>query len=136
MAETTSSLGDRIDLGTLPLLAVDLVAILGVVAVGMLRHESLTGAGALGLTAAPFVFGWALSAVPVGAYSAGAGESAKAAIPLAVRAWVPAVVVALLVRGATSSSFDVGLAVFGVVVLLTGALSLSLLRWLSLRLLG
>ncbi|MFB6127981.1 MAG: DUF3054 domain-containing protein [Halolamina sp.] len=136
MAETASYLDDRIDSGTLPLLAVDLVAIFGVVAVGMMRHNSLTGASALALTAGPFVLGWALSAVPIGAYSAGAGESAKSAVPLAIRAWVPAVVLALVVRGATTSSFGVDLAVFGVVILLVGSLSLSLLRWLFLKLLG
>lgn len=136
MSESASFLARRIDTGSLPLAVADLVAILVVVALGMVRHGTLTGVSPLLVTAAPFLLGWALASVPVGAYSPGAGESAKAAIPLAIRAWIPAVVVGILVRGAAFATFDVGLAIFGAVILVVGALSLGAFRWLYFAVLG
>lgn len=136
MTESASFLDRRIDIGSLPLAVADVVAILAVVALGMVRHGTLTGASPLLVTAAPFLLGWALASVPIGAYSAGAGESAKAAVPLAIRAWIPAVVIGIVVRGATVSTFDVGLAVFGAVILIVGAVSLGLFRWLYFAVLG
>jgi len=142
MSESASFLDRRIDTGSLPLVVADVVAILAVVAVGMNNHGSLVGAppamaAALAATAAPFLVGWALSALPIGAYSPGAGESAKAAIPLAVRGWVPAVVVGVAVRVLVGQSTpNVGLAIFGGVLLVAGAVSLALFRYLYFALLG
>jgi len=100
----------------------------------MVRHGSLTGGVALLTTAAPFLVGWALTSIPIGAYSAGAAESTKASVPLAIRSWVPAAVVGILIRGATQSAFDTGLAVFLVVMVVTGTVALGLWRWVFFKL--
>lgn len=142
MSESASFFDRRIDTGSLPLVGADVVAILAVVAVGMNNHGTLTGeppamATALGVTAAPFLVGWALSAVPIGAYSPGAAESAKAAIPLAVRGWIPAVIVGVVVRILVgTSTLGTGVAIFGGVLLVAGAVSLALFRYLYFAVLG
>jgi len=129
-----SFVSERVDRAAAPLAVGDLLVILLVIAVGMTNHNSLTGPAALLATAAPFLVGWALASVPVGAYSAGAAESAKAAVPLAIRSWVPAAVIGIGIRGATQSAFDTGLAIFLVVMLLTGSVSLGVWRWVFSRL--
>ncbi|MFB6221146.1 MAG: DUF3054 domain-containing protein [Halolamina sp.] len=124
-----SFISERVDRGAVPLAVGDLLVILLVIALGMVNHGSLTGPAALLATAAPFLVGWAVSSVPVGAYSAGAAESAKAAVPLAIRSWVPAAVVGIVIRGATQSAFGTGLAVFLVVMVVTGSVALAVWRW-------
>jgi hypothetical protein len=81
------------------------------------------------LTLVPFLLGWAVASVPVGAYSAGAAELAKAAIPLAVRAWVPAAIVGFALRASPLFSGGFSL-VFGVVIFVTGGVALVAFRWL------
>ena len=49
-------------------------------------------------TIAPFILGWVVAAPLLGAYSPGAAESSKAAVPLALRSWLLADVVALGLR--------------------------------------
>ena len=112
----------------------DLLVILAVIAVGMSNHQTLTGVVPLLETAAPFLLGWLLASVPIGAYSAGAAESAKASVPLAIRSWVPAAIVGIVIRGALQSAFDVGLAVFLGVMLVTGGVALGVWRWLFFKL--
>lgn len=129
-----SFISERVDRAAAPLAVGDLLAILAVIAVGMSNHETLTGVVPLLVTAAPFLLGWALVSVPVGAYSAGAAESAKAAVPLAVRSWLGAAVIGIVVRGALQSAFDMGLAIFLGVMLVTGAVALGVWRWLFFKL--
>ena len=121
----------------LPLAVADVVAVGGAVTVGIAPHGSVAPLlGAPGCWAAvllPFLLGWALVAVPVGAYAPGAAESAKAAVPLGVRAWVPAVVVALAIRATPVAPGGVDLS-FAVVITVLGAAAIAAGRWLTLRL--
>ena len=123
-----AGLSGRVDSAALPLAVGDLVAILGVLAIGMLQHGTLTPERAVGV-AAPFLIGWGVAATIIGAYSAAAAESAKAAIPLAVRAWVVAALVGFGLRA--TAVFPGGLAVAFVLItlVLTGVL-LGAFRWL------
>ncbi|GAB7013644.1 DUF3054 domain-containing protein [Halolamina salina] len=129
-----SFLSKRVDGSAAPLAVGDAIAILVVIAIGMSNHNSLTGVVALLETAAPFLLGWAVASVPVGAYSAGAAESAKAAVPLAIRSWVPAAVIGVAIRGALQSSFDTNLAIFLAVMLATGSVALAGWRWVAFKL--
>ena len=128
-----SFLARRIDAAAAPLAAVDVVALSAMLTVGVINHNGTdylaTNTAAWLLTLAPFLVGWAVVSVPIGAYSAGAAESAKAAIPLAVRAWVPAAVVGFALRAspAFSGGFD---PVFGVVVFVACGVALVAFRWL------
>mgnify|MGYP006290117341 CR=1 FL=1 len=134
-----SFLARRIDAGAAPLAVADVLALAAVLTIGVINHngvEYLT-ADPVGwlLTLVPFLVGWAVAAPLIGAYSAGAAESAKAAIPLAVRAWVPAAVVGFALRA--SPLFPGGFQVtFGVVMLLTGAVALVAGRWLFFKIVG
>ena len=126
-------LNDRVDTAGLPLAVGDLLAILGVLTIGMVQHNTLTPTHAPGVYA-PFVIGWVVAAVAIGAYSAGAGESAKAAIPLGLRAWV---VAALIGFGLRATIFPGGLAVafVAITLVLTGGL-IAGFRWLFFKLVG
>ena len=130
-------LSERVSPDALPLAVADVVAVGGVVTVGIAHHGSVALLlGAPGYWAAvllPFPIGWALVAVPVGAYAPGAAESAKAAVPLGVRAWVPAVVVALAIRATPVAPGGVDLS-FAVVITVLGAAAIAAGRWLTLRL--
>lgn len=132
-------LNDRVDTAGLPLAVGDLLAILGVLTIGMVQHGSLFDQGGIDVAHAsgvyaPFVIGWLIGAVVIGAYSAGAGESAKAAIPLGLRAWVVAAVVGFALR---ATVFPGGLAPIFVAIalLLTGAL-IAGFRWLFFKIVG
>ena len=129
-----SALSGRVDTAALPLAVVDLVAILGVLTIGMIQHSTFSPARAAGVYG-PFLIGWAAAAVLIGAYSAGAAESAKAAIPLAVRAWVPAAAVGFALRASPLFSGGFQL-IFGVVVFVAGGVALVALRWLFFKLRG
>lgn len=129
-----SFLSKRVDGSAAPLAVGDVIAIVAVIAIGMTSHQSLTGPVALAETAAPFLLGWAIASVPIGAYSAGAAESAKAAVPLAIRSWIPAAVIGVAIRGAVQSSFSTGLGIFLVVMLVTGTLALGGWRWVAFKL--
>ncbi len=129
-------LARRIDPGAWPLAVADLVALVVVFTGGAMQHNGPTfpvdAPVAWLLTILPFLLGWLLVGPLVGVYSAGAAESAKAAIPLAVRAWVPAAAVAVGVRALV---FDPGpiAPIFVVITLVTGAVGLGIARWLRFR---
>jgi hypothetical protein len=134
---TTGALARRIDAGTWPLAVGDLVAIVAFAALGIVNHSGtdflLANPTHLALVAAPFLLGWLAFAPLVGAYSPGAGESAKAAVPLAVRSWIPAAVVGLALRA--TPVFPGGFAVtFAVVSLVVGAVFLAVPRLVFFRL--
>ncbi len=130
-----SFLSKRVDRSAAPLAVGDVIAIVAVIAIGMeFGHNTLTGPMALIETAAPFLVGWAVASVPIGAYSPGAAESAKAAVPLALRSWVPAAVVGVLLRGVLQTNLDQGLLVFLGVMLVTGGVALGGWRWLAFKL--
>lgn len=129
----------RVDRETLPLAVADVGAIVVFIYAGTLRHATagfpptVADAGEIALTAGPFLIGWLLAAVPIGAYSPGAGESAKAAVPLAIRSWIVAAFVGLGLRatGFFPGGFD---PVFAAVMLVGGALFVGGNRWLVFKL--
>jgi hypothetical protein len=129
-------LARRIDSSAWPLAVVDLVALVVVFTGGAMRHNGLSfpvdTPVAWLLTILPFLLGWVLVGPLVGVYSAGAAESAKAAVPLAVRAWVPAALVALALR---AFAFDPGpiVPIFALIALVSGAVGLGVARWLRFR---
>jgi len=134
-----SFLARRIDAAAAPLAVLDVVALSAVLTYGVIRHNGVdyltTATGAWLLTLVPFLLGWAVVSPLIGAYSAGAAESAKAAIPLALRAWVPAAVLGFVLRASPlfAGGFEV---IFGVVVLLAGGVALAAFRWLFFKLRG
>ncbi|SFG33873.1 Protein of unknown function [Halopelagius inordinatus] len=140
MATSVASFIDRrIDSGALPLAVGDLVALSAILTVGVVMHNGVdylaTFTVAWLLTLVPFLIGWAIAGPLIGAYSAGAAESAKAAIPLAVRGWIPAAIIGLGLRW--TPLFEGGVAlVFAAITLVTGALALGVWRWLYFKIVG
>ncbi|UIO98739.1 DUF3054 domain-containing protein [Halobaculum sp. CBA1158] len=134
---SNSFLANRVDRAALPLAVGDLLVIVAFIYAGTIQHGTvpfpLAGAGdavALLAVAAPFLLGWVVAAPLVGAYSAGAAESAKASVPLAVRSWIPAAAVGLILRA--TPLVDGGVAVtFAVVMLVVGSVSLAVWRYVA-----
>jgi len=98
-----SFLEQRLDASTWPIAAGDVVVLCLFLLAGTLHHgHTLAGLQAdptiYALAAGPFILGWALCAPPVGAYSPGGGSAPNSSIPLAVRSWIPAALVGLVVR--------------------------------------
>jgi len=129
-----SALEGRVDSGALPLAVGDLLAILGVLTYGMIQHNTLLPERAP-LVYAPFVIGWAVAAVLIGAYSAGAAESAKAAVPLGIRAWVLAALIGFALRWTPVFPGDLDPIFVIITLVLTGVL-IGGLRWIYFKLLG
>lgn len=140
MATSVASFIDRrIDSGALPLAVGDVVALSAILTVGVVQHNGVdyltTFTVAWLLTLVPFLIGWAIAGPLIGAYSAGAAESAKAAVPLAVRGWVLAAVIGLGLRW--TPLFEGGVVlVFALVTLVTGAVALGVWRWLYFKIAG
>lgn len=137
--DAASFLAERIDPGTLPLAVGDVAFLLAFLTVGALQHNPsdylaenpLVWAGIV----APFLIGWVVVAPIVGAYSPGAGESAKSSVPLVVRSWIPAAVVGILLRA--SSLFAGGFAVtFAAIMLVGGSIALGGWRYLYFKVVG
>ncbi|MFW5917377.1 MAG: DUF3054 domain-containing protein [Halorubrum sp.] len=100
--DASSFLAQRLDRGAVPLVVGDLIALIALLTVGTLNHSTVEFLSSnplylLGVYA-PFLIGWVLVAPLVGAYSAGAVETAKSSVPLAVRSWIPAAIVGLALR--------------------------------------
>ncbi|MFB6303560.1 MAG: DUF3054 domain-containing protein [Haloferacaceae archaeon] len=136
MANAVAGLQRRIDAGSWPLAVGDLVALAAVFSAGAARHNGaaylLDNPAYWATTLLPFLLGWVVAAPLLGAYSPGAVESTKSAVPLALRAWVVADVVALALRA--SPLFHGGVQpVFVLVTLVSGAVGLGLWRWLFFR---
>lgn len=133
MADIGTTLSDRFDTAALPLAIGDLIAILIVLTIGMIEHGTLVDPVHVVLVYLPFVIGWFLAAPIVGAYAPGAAETAKAAIPLAIRAWVPASVIGYLLRW--SDLFPGGLdPTFIAITFVLIAVLLGVWRWLFFKL--
>ena len=137
--DVASFLEERIDPGTVPIAVGDIVFLLAFLTIGALEHNPadylmenpLVWAGIV----APFLIGWIAVAPLVGAYSPGAGESAKSSIPLAVRSWILAAVVGMALRA--SPLFAGGFAAtFAIIMLVGGALFLGVWRYLYFKLFG
>ncbi|WP_144900835.1 DUF3054 domain-containing protein [Halobellus captivus] len=134
-----SFLARRIDASAAPLALVDVLALAAVFTVGVINHNGVEYLSTQPIgwlsTLVPFLVGWAIVAPLIGAYSAGAAESAKAAIPLAIRAWIPAAVIGFVLRASPFFSGGFQLS-FGVVMLLTGGVALVAGRWLFFKIFG
>ena len=128
-----SFLEQRLDASTWPIAAGDLAVLLLFFLAGVLQHRTILAlkiAPIIYVDAAwPFVLGWLVCAPLVGAYSPGGGSAPNSSIPLAIRSWIPAVVVGLVARvvAVPASGFD---PIFAAVVLVGGALVLSFWRGL------
>jgi len=129
-----AGLNGRVDTAALPLAVGDLLAILGVLTIGMIQHATFGPERAVGVYG-PFLIGWAAAAVLIGAYSAGAAESAKAAVPLGVRAWVLAALVGFGLRWTPVFPGDLAIPFVLITLLLTGVL-LGGLRWVFFKIVG
>ena len=132
-----SFLGRRLDRAAAPLAVGDVLVLLTFLTLGTLRHLSVAfltdrPAYMLGVWA-PFVIGWVVVAPLVGAYAAGAAETAKSSVPLVIRSWVPAAAVGLALRAvAFRGGADPA---FAVVMLVTGTVALGGWRALYFKLL-
>jgi hypothetical protein len=129
-----SFLDRRLDASTWPIAVGDLLVLCLFLLAGTLRHgPTLSGLRAdptiYGLAAGPFVLGWLVCAPLVGAYSPGGGSAPNSSIPLAIRSWVPAAVVGLLVRFVAIPDRGVT-PVFAAVILVGGAVVLAVWRYL------
>jgi hypothetical protein len=130
-------LGGRVDGAAWPLAVADLLALVAAFTGGTMHHNGVTyplddPVGWV-LTLVPFLLGWLLVGPLVGVYSAGAAETAKAAVPLALRAWVPAGLVAVALRAVALEPGPIQ-PVFVGITLAAGALGLGVARWLRFRL--
>jgi hypothetical protein len=127
-----SFLEQRIDASTWPIAVGDVVALLAFLFVGTLRHSTLEAIRAdptiYLLAAGPFVLGWAVCALPIGAYSPGGGSAPNSSIPLAIRSWIPAAIVGLVVRTVAIPNRGVAPA-FAAVMLVGGTVVLSVWRF-------
>lgn len=142
MATSTGSfLNGRVDTAALPLAVGDVLVLVLLLSFGTARHNGVAYLTeqpvALALTLLPFLVGWLVAAPLVGAYSAGAAESAKAAIPLAIRSWVVAVVIGIVLRVVLpfdATGGPLSLAIFFGVTLVVGVVGLGVWRWLYFKL--
>lgn len=128
-----SFLGQRLDASTWPIAVGDLVVLLAFVFAGTLQHYAVAELRAEPLiyvfAAGPFVLGWLVCAPLIGAYSPGGGSAPNSSIPLAIRSWIPAAVVGLVVRvvAVPDRGFD---PVFAAIMLVGGAVVLAVWRFL------
>lgn len=133
-----SFLSRRIDAASLPLAVGDVLVLLAFLTAGALEHNTVSELTADPVYAAeiyvPFLIGWVVAAPLIGAYSAGAVESAKASVPLAIRSWIAAAVIGLVLRA--TPLFHGGVdPVFAIVMLVGGSVVLGLWRYVAGKLL-
>lgn len=132
-----SLLDERLDASTWPIAVGDVAVLLAFLLAGTLQHWPLAAVRADPLiylyAAGPFVLGWLICAPLIGAYSPGGGSAPNSSIPLAIRSWIPAVVVGMLVRvvAVPGRGFD---PVFATVMLVGGIVVLSAWRYLYFQL--
>lgn len=132
-----SFLEQRLDASTWPIAVGDLVVLLAFLFVGALEHNSLeylqSNPTEYLLIAGPFVLGWLICAPLIGAYSPGGGSAPNSSIPLAIRSWIPAVVIALVIRVVAVPGAGAA-PVFAVVMLVGGSVVLAVWRFLYFKL--
>ncbi len=128
----------RLDRGAVPLAVGDVLALVVLLTIGTLNHLPASflidnPTHLLGVYA-PFLIGWLLMAPLIGAYSAGAVETAKSSIPLVIRSWVPASVLGFVLR---EFVFAGGASpVFVAIIFVTGLIALGGWRALYFKLRG
>jgi len=132
MANAVAAFFDRrLDGRATPLAIGDLIVVAILFSAGTVHHNGLgivtTNPGYLVATIAPFLVGWIVAAPLLGAYAPGAAESAKAAVPLALRSWLVADAIAMGIRATPFVHGGVQLS-FVVVSLVVGFVGLALWR--------
>lgn len=123
-------------MAALPLFVGDVVVLAALLTLGVVRHH---GASYLSndpvawiLVLVPFFVGWLVAAPVMGAYSPGAAESAKSAVPLAIRSWVVADLIGVGIRA--TPLFEGGAALtFVLVTLVVGLVGLAVWRTVYFR---
>jgi hypothetical protein len=138
MANAVANFFDRrLDGRAAPLAVGDLLVVAILFSVGTVHHNGLafvaSNPGYLAATIAPFLLGWVIAAPLLGAYAPGAAESAKAAVPLALRSWLLADAIALGLRATPFVAGGVQLS-FVLVSLGVGLVGLALWRTLFFKL--
>ncbi|AZH26435.1 DUF3054 domain-containing protein [Haloplanus aerogenes] len=138
MANAVAAFFDRrLDGRTAPLAIGDLLVVAVLFSGGTIHHNGISfvasNPGYLAVTIAPFLIGWVIAAPLLGAYSPGAAESAKAAVPLALRSWILADAIALGIRATPFVHGGVQLS-FVAISLGVGLLGLALWRTLFFKL--
>ncbi|WP_132058333.1 DUF3054 domain-containing protein [Halorussus amylolyticus] len=121
----TTLLGSRFDRspGTARLALGDLLVLAGFLILGSLNHgvDPITMPGRVAGTIAPFLVGWVVGALALGAYAPGATRTARTSILRAVGAWLVAAPIGLALRSTAyfhgSSPWTFALVVTGVGVL-------------------
>lgn len=132
-----SFLEQRLDASTWPIAVGDIVVLLAFLFVGTIEHTPLELVIENPLiyanAAVPFLIGWLIAAPLIGAYSPGGGSAPNSSIPLAIRSWIPAVIIGLLIRMTpfVTGGFDIA---FAVVMLVGGTVVLSVWRFLYFKL--
>ena len=128
-----SFLEQRLDASTWPIAVGDLLVLLAFLFVGALEHNTLADLQSdptlYPIIAGPFIVGWLLCAPLIGAYSPGGGSAPNSSIPLAIRSWIPAVVVALVIRVVALPGRGAD-PVFAAVMLVGGSVVLAVWRFL------
>ncbi|WP_251328353.1 DUF3054 domain-containing protein [Haloplanus pelagicus] len=132
MANAVAAFFDRrLDGRATPLAVGDLIAVALLFSAGTVHHNGLdfvtANPGYLLAAIAPFLLGWIVAAPLLGAYAPGAAESAKAAVPLALRSWLLADAIALGIRAMPFTHGGVQLS-FALVSLGVGLVGLALWR--------
>ena len=138
MANAVANFFDRrLDGRAAPLAVGDLLVVAILFSAGTVHHNGLafvaSNPGYLAATIAPFLLGWVIAAPLLGAYAPGAAESAKAAVPLALRSWLLADAIALGLRATPFVAGGVQLS-FVLVSLGVGLVGLALWRTLFFKL--
>lgn len=138
MANAVADFFDRrLDGRATPLAVGDLLVVAAVFSAGTVHHNGLAfvlgNPGYLLSTIAPFLIGWIVAAPVLGAYAPGAAESAKAAVPLALRSWLVADAIALGIRSTSLAHGGVQLT-FVAISVVTGLVGLGLWRTLFFKL--
>lgn len=114
--------------GTARLAAGDLAVLAGFLTVGSVNHgyDPVAVPGHVAGTVAPFLVGWVVASLAVGAYAPGATRTVRTAVLRAVAAWVPAAVVGL---GLRSTAYFHGDAPWTFALVVTGVGTLSFSLW-------
>jgi hypothetical protein len=138
MANAVANFFDRrLDGRAAPMAVGDLLVVALLFSGGTVHHNGFSfvasNPGYLAATIAPFLLGWVIAAPLLGAYAPGAAESAKAAVPLALRSWLLADAIALGIRATPFVHGGVQLS-FVAISLVVGLVGLALWRTLFFKL--
>lgn len=114
--------------GTLRLAAGDIAVLAGFLTVGSVNHgyDPVAMPGHVAGTVAPFLVGWIVASLAVGAYAPGVTRSVRTAVGRGVAAWIPAAVVGLALR---STSYFHGSAPWTFALVVTGVGIVSFSAW-------